>query len=88
MKPFKLPIFSRRQDRYPMARKAFQHHEAVSAVIPGEGGYSAAIAVKALVDGGAPRFHKILDGQRFSKAFEADEAASAQLAQLRELVWS
>jgi hypothetical protein len=77
-----------------MARKAFQHHEAVSAVVPGEGGYSAAIAVKVLVDGGAPRFHKVLDGQRFSKAFEADEAASAELERLRdvdvdgELVWA
>ena len=77
-----------------MARKAFQHHEAVSAVVPGEGGYRAAIAVKVLVDGGAPRFHKVLDGQRFSKAFEADEAASAELERLRdvdadgELVWA
>ena len=31
-----------------MARKQFAHHEAVSAVVPGEGGYSAAVAVKAI----------------------------------------
>jgi len=48
-----------------MARKQFAHHEAVSAVVPGEGGYSAAVAVKALDGMGAPQFHKILDGQKF-----------------------
>jgi len=77
-----------------MARKVYAQYEAVSAVVPGEGGYHAAIAVKALVDAGAPRFHKILDGQRFSKAFEADDAASQALEQLAdvdadgELVWA
>lgn len=76
-----------------MTRKVFAQFEAVSAVVPGDGAYSAAIAVKALVDGGAPRFHKILDGQRFSKAHEADQAASDRLQALRdvdsdgELVW-
>ena len=39
-----------------MARKAFEHFEAVSAVVPGEGGYHAAIAVKALGGSGAPTF--------------------------------
>ncbi|AZF33702.1 hypothetical protein C4J89_4255 [Pseudomonas sp. R4-35-07] len=62
-----------------MARKQFAHHEAVSAVVPGEGGYSAAIAVKALDGMGAPRFHKILDGQTFKTASDADEAAAARL---------
>ncbi|WPO99096.1 hypothetical protein SFA35_21200 [Pseudomonas sp. HR96] len=77
-----------------MARKVFQQYEAVSAVVPGEGGYSAAIAVKALVDGGAPRFHRILDEQRFKTADDADQAASARLDALRdvddegELVWA
>ncbi|WP_257603955.1 hypothetical protein [Pseudomonas tolaasii] len=51
-----------------MARKQFAHHEAVSAVVPGEGGYSAAVAVKALDGMGAPQFHKILDGQKFKTA--------------------
>ena len=45
-----------------MARKAFEHFEAVSAVIPGEGGYHAAIAVKAIGGTGAPRFNKVLEG--------------------------
>ncbi|MPQ67217.1 hypothetical protein GC387_11335 [Pseudomonas sp. MWU12-2323] len=77
-----------------MARKAFTHFEAVSAVVPGEGGYSAAIAVKALDGSGAPRFHKILDEQKFKTAFEADEAAAQELARLAdvdeegELAWS
>ncbi len=62
-----------------MARKAFAHHEAVSAVVPGEGGYSAAVAVKALDGMGAPRFHKILDGQKFKTASDADDAATLQL---------
>lgn len=52
-----------------MARKEFEHFEAVSAVVPvelgGNKGYHAAIAVKALVDGGAPRFHKLLNDQVF-----------------------
>lgn len=77
-----------------MARKEFAHFEAVSAVVPGEGGYSAAIAVKALEGSGAPRFHKILDEQKFKTAFEADEAAARELARLvdvdaeGELSWS
>ena len=65
-----------------MARKEFVHHEAVSAVVPGEGGYSAAVAVKALDGMGAPRFHKILDGQAFKTASDADEAAALQLERL------
>lgn len=77
-----------------MARKQFAHHEAVSAVIPGEGGYSAAVAVKALDGMGAPQFHKILDGQTFKTASDADDAASAQLERLSDvdadgqLVWT
>lgn len=76
-----------------MARKEFDSFEAVSAVVPGEGGYSAAIAVKGLGTGGAPRFHKVLDGQTFKTALDADEAASAELARLTgvsdagELLW-
>ncbi|TVT82032.1 MULTISPECIES: hypothetical protein [Pseudomonas] len=76
-----------------MARKEFAQFEAVSAVVPGEGGYSAAIAVKALGGSGAPRFHKILDEQTFKTAFEADQAAEQKLEQLTdvaedgELVW-
>lgn len=65
-----------------MARKAFAHFEAVSAVIPGAGGYSAAIAVKALDAGGAPRFHRILDDQTFKTADDADQAAAQKLEQL------
>lgn len=65
-----------------MSRKEFAHHEAVSAVVPGEGGYSAAVAVKALDGMGAPRFHKILDGQTFKTASDADDAAALQLERL------
>ncbi|NIL18540.1 hypothetical protein [Pseudomonas sp. AN3A02] len=66
-----------------MARKEFAHHEAVSALVrEGEGGYSAAIAVKALDGMGAPRFHKILDGQKFKTADDADDAAALQLERL------
>jgi hypothetical protein len=76
-----------------MARREFEQYEAVSAVVPGEGGYSAAIAVKTLGAGGAPRYHKVLEGQTFAKAFEADDAATQELARLAgvtedgELVW-
>ncbi|MFC6335839.1 hypothetical protein GIR22_06335 [Pseudomonas sp. CCM 7891] len=65
-----------------MARKEFAHHEAVSAVVPGEGGYSAAIAIKALDGMGAPRFHKILDEHTFKTADDADDAAAQQLERL------
>ncbi|MDO4235815.1 hypothetical protein [Pseudomonas sp.] len=77
-----------------MARKQFAHHEAVSAVVPGESGYSAAVAVKALDGMGAPRFHKILDGRTFKTASDADDAAAEQLECLvdvdaeGQLVWA
>ena len=65
-----------------MARKEFAQFEAVSAVVPGEGGYSAAIAIKALGGSGAPRFHKVLDEQKFKTADDADQAAAQKLEQL------
>lgn len=77
-----------------MARKQFAAFEAVSAVVPGEGGYSAAIAVKALAGSEPPRFHKVLDDQKFKTASDADEAAEHRLEQLidvdanGELVWA
>lgn len=66
-----------------MARKEFAHHEAVSALVrEEEGGYSAAIAVKALDGMGAPKFHKILEGHTYKTADDADDAAAAQLERL------
>ncbi|KTT20140.1 hypothetical protein ACSFEV_15940 [Pseudomonas fulva] len=77
-----------------MARREFPQYEAVSAMVPAEGGgYHAAIAVKAIGMGGAPRFHKVLDGQVFKGAVAADEAATGQLQRLQgvseagELIW-
>ncbi|MFV3315571.1 hypothetical protein [Pseudomonas sp. NY15374] len=77
-----------------MARREFPGFEAVSAMVPVEGGgYHAAIAVKALHVGGAPRFHKVLEGQVFKSALAADEAACAELERLQgvgeegELAW-
>lgn len=76
-----------------MARKVFEYYEAVTAMIPAEGGYQAAIAVKSLDGGGAPRFHAVLSGQLFKTADDADQAASAELERLvdvdadAELVW-
>jgi len=68
-----------------MARKELNNFEAVSAVVPsgapGEG-YSAAIAVKALNAGGAPMFNKVLAGQIFKTAHDADVAATDELARL------
>ncbi len=68
-----------------MARKQFAHHEAVSALVPGEGGYSAAVAVKALDGMGAPQFHTILEGQTFKTASDADEAATRHLELLTDV---
>jgi len=76
-----------------MARRVFVGFEAVAAMVPTEGGYHAAIAVKGLGAVGAPTFHKVLDGQVFKSAVAADEAASAELERLQgvtadaELVW-
>ena len=67
-----------------MARKAFETFEAVSAVVPKEGGgYYAAIATKAIGGSGAPRFNKILEKQTFKTATKADEAAAVHLTHLQ-----
>lgn len=67
-----------------MARKAFETFEAVSAVVPKEGGgYHAAIATKAIGGSGAPRFNKVLDEQSFKTANEADDAAAKELTRLK-----
>ncbi|HEX8591008.1 hypothetical protein [Pseudomonas sp.] len=68
-----------------MARREFQHHEAVSAAVPGEGGYSAAIAVKERVMGGAPTFHRVLAEQKFPTALAADDAAVKELERLADV---
>ena len=67
-----------------MARKAFETFEAVSAVVPKEGGgYHAAIATKAIGGSGAPRFNKVLEEQTFETATKADEAAAVLLTHLQ-----
>jgi hypothetical protein len=67
-----------------MARKVFGPFEAVSAVMPREGGgYYAAIATKAIGGSGAPRFNKLLEKQHFETAAKADEAAAVQLTRLK-----
>lgn len=68
-----------------MARKELNQFEAVSAVVPGEGGYDAAIAVKALGAGGAPVFNRVLAGQKFKTAHDADMAATGELARLVDI---
>ncbi|KAF2390515.1 MULTISPECIES: hypothetical protein [Pseudomonas] len=76
-----------------MARKAFETFEAVSAVVPREGGYNAAIATKAIGGTGAPRFNKVLEEQTFTTARDADEAAALALTKLKgvsedgDLIW-
>ena len=69
-----------------MARKEFKHFEAVSAVVPVElgvaGAYHVAIAVKALYEGGAPRFHTLLIDPVFKTATAADAAAEQLLEHL------
>jgi hypothetical protein len=65
-----------------MARKEFQHYEAVSAAVPRDGAYSAAIAVKALGASGAPTFHRILQDHTFKTALAADQAAVQELERL------
>lgn len=68
-----------------MARKVFERHEAVSAVVPGEGGYRAAIAIKSLEGGMPPQFHPVLEEQRFATAHAADIAAANVLDTLEHV---
>lgn len=68
-----------------MARKAFETFEAVSAVVPREGGYYAAIATKPIGGAGAPRFNKLLEDQTFKTAKDADEAAALELTRLKDV---
>ena len=68
-----------------MARKAFETFEAVSAVVPREGGYYAAIATKQIGSSGAPRFNKLLEDQTFKTAKDADEAAALELTRLKDV---
>jgi len=65
-----------------MARKEFQHYEAVSAAVRGDDGYNAAIAVKALGGSAAPAFHRVLLDQQFKTALAADQAAVQELERL------
>lgn len=62
-----------------MARKEINGFEVVSAVIPGEGNYRAAVAIKAIGMGGAPRFCAIPSDQTFKTAHDADVAAVREL---------
>ncbi|MGX1176627.1 hypothetical protein AB7M32_005352 [Pseudomonas sp. R151218B TE3479] len=79
-----MTVIFHRQDAQEMARKAFETFEAVSAVVPKEGGgYLAAIATKAIGGSGAPRFNKVLEDQSFKTATEADDAAAVQLTHLQ-----
>ncbi|RXT91339.1 hypothetical protein B1F69_14345, partial [Pseudomonas syringae] len=68
-----------------MARKEYNGFEVVSAVMPSEQGYNAAIAVKALGAGGAPRFHALLPDQKFKTAADAELAAVPQLQRLADI---
>mgnify|MGYP001184948101 FL=1 len=68
-----------------MARKQYNGFEVVSAVMPSEQGYNAAIAVKALGAGGAPRFHALLPDQKFKTADDADLAAVQELQRLVDI---
>ncbi|WP_296250399.1 hypothetical protein [Pseudomonas sp. UBA4194] len=68
-----------------MARKVFEQHEAVSAVVPSDEGYHAAIAIKTLEGGTPPRFHKVLEGQTFKTALAADMAAAEVLETLQAI---
>ncbi|MBC3376866.1 hypothetical protein HU762_23260 [Pseudomonas sp. SWRI92] len=67
-----------------MARKTFGTLEAISAVVPKEGGgYYAAIATNVIGSPDKPRFNKVLEEQSFQRASEADDAAAVQLTHLK-----
>ena len=68
-----------------MARKHFQHYEAISSAMPAGNAYEAVIGVKRRGDDSRPRFHVVGYGQRFRRVLEAEEVAEAALTKVLEV---
>ncbi len=68
-----------------MARKHFEHHEAISSAVPADDRFEAVIAVKRRGTDDTARVFTVANGQRYDLASEADVAAEAALTKVREV---
>ncbi|MCQ4265936.1 hypothetical protein NAV28_01780 [Pseudomonas stutzeri] len=68
-----------------MARRHFEHFEALSSAIPLEDGYQAIIAVQRRGSDEHVHIVKVADGRRFDLQSEAQSVAEAPLNRLREI---
>ncbi|MCW3148476.1 hypothetical protein N8H22_07665 [Stutzerimonas stutzeri] len=68
-----------------MARKHFEHFEALSSAVPAEDAYEAIIAVKRRGADEHLHIFKVAAGRRFDLFSEAETAAEAALNKVREV---
>lgn len=68
-----------------MARKHFEHYEAISSAVPVEEAFEAVIAVKRRGSDENAQVFRVANGRRYDLASEADVAAEAALTKVREV---
>ncbi|MGK9065118.1 hypothetical protein [Stutzerimonas chloritidismutans] len=68
-----------------MARKHFEHYEAISSAVPVEEAFEAVIAVKRRGSDENTQVFRVANGRRYDLASEADVAAEAALTKVREV---
>lgn len=68
-----------------MARKHFEHHEAISSAVPTDDGFEAVIAVKRRGTDDNAHVFKVANGRHYDLASEADVVAEAALTKVREV---
>lgn len=68
-----------------MARKHFEHYEAISSAVPVDGAFEAVIALKRRDSDENAQVVTVANGRRYDLASEADSAAEAALTKVREI---
>lgn len=68
-----------------MARRHFEHFEALSMALPAGDAFEAVIATKRRDSDEPPRIHKVAYGQHYDLASEAEVAAEAALTKVAEI---
>ncbi|WP_120993958.1 hypothetical protein HKW98_07495 [Stutzerimonas urumqiensis] len=68
-----------------MARKHFEHFEAISSAVPDGDAFAAVIAVKRRDTDESATVHQVANGNRYDLASEADVAAEAALTKVTEV---
>ena len=83
--PKMLSIDHNRNDEVMYGTQAFREHEAISSAVPADEGFEAVIAVKRRGTDENAHIFKVANGRRYDLASEADVAAEAALAKVREV---